>query len=187
MLNNRHGAGFSTPRTKTCPRGPRFSTPRTKTCPRGPRFWIGAWWPVALGIAIVAMESTQLFGASRTSGPLRRLFEALFGPVGDARWEIIHHSLRKTGHFLGYGALGLAWLRAWWMSLPRYRFLFDAELALVGTALVAACDEWHQTYLPNRSGSGWDVLLDCCGALAMQWAIYMHVRLFRPTLLHDRD
>ncbi|MGA2050896.1 MAG: hypothetical protein ABSG96_24630, partial [Terracidiphilus sp.] len=28
----------STPRTKTCPRGPRFSTPRTKTCPRGPRF-----------------------------------------------------------------------------------------------------------------------------------------------------
>jgi len=168
-------------------RGLKFSTSRTKTCPRGPRFWIGAWWPVAAGIAIIAVESTKYFGADQTSHPLRVLFEALFGPVGDARWATIHHTIRKSGHFLGYGGLGLAWLRALWMSLPRHRFLFEAELALAGTALVASWDEWHQTFLPNRTGSPWGVLLDCCGAVSMLLATFIYLRLRRPRLLHDRD
>ncbi|MGD0158054.1 MAG: VanZ family protein [Terracidiphilus sp.] len=154
---------------------------------RGFGFWIGAWWPVAAGIAIIALESTEYFGADQTSHPLRVLFQALFGPVSDARWGVIHFYIRKSGHFLGYGALGLAWLRAWWLSLPQFRFLFDAELALAGSALVAACDEWHQAYLPNRTGNPWDVLLDCCGALALQWVVFVYVRLFRSALLFDRD
>ncbi len=154
---------------------------------RGLKFWIGAWWPVAVGIAIIAVESTKYLGADRTSGPLRWLYQALFGPVGNARWAMIHHYIRKSGHFLGYGALGLAWLRAWWMTLPRIRFLFDAELALLGTALVAICDEGHQYFLPNRTSSPWDVGLDCCGALFMQGMVYMYVRLFRPSPLIDRD
>lgn len=153
---------------------------------RGLGFWIGAWWPVAAGIAIIAVESTRFFGADKTSGPLRWVFQAIFGPVGDSSWNTIHHHIRKSGHFLGYGALGLAWLRAWWLSLPRDRFLFDAELALTGTALVASWDEWHQTFLPNRTGSPWDVLLDCCGALSMQWVAFVYLRLRRPAILHDR-
>jgi VanZ family protein len=154
---------------------------------RGLRFWIGAWWPVAAGIAIIAVESTKYLGADRTSHPLRVLFEALFGPVADPRWETIHHYIRKSGHFLGYGGLGLAWLRALWMSLPGYRFFLASGLALAGTALVASWDEWHQTFLPNRTGSPWDVLLDCCGALFMQMAAFMYLRLLRPARLHDRD
>ncbi len=180
MSSSRRGARFTTPPTNTDPRGPRFSTPRTQTCPPGPRFWINAWWPVAAGTAIIALESTVYFGADRTSGPLRSIFQAFFGPVSDATWQVLHHSIRKSGHFIGYGALGLAWLRAWWMSLPGSRFLVDAMLALTGTALVAICDEWHQKFLPNRTGSPWDVLLDCCGALLMQWAVYFYARLMHP-------
>jgi VanZ family protein len=155
--------------------------------PRGTKFWVSAWWPVAVGIAVIAVESTKYFGSDRTSHPLRFLVEALFGAISDARWAIIHHYIRKCGHFLGYGTLGLAWLRAWWLSLPRYRFIVDAELALTGTALVAGLDEWHQTFLPNRTGSPWDVLLDCCGALFMQWVVFMVLWLRRPSLLHDRN
>ena len=66
--------------------------------------------------------------------------------------SIIHHLIRKSGHFLGYGLIGLAWLRAWWMTLPHSRFLHDAVLALLGTALIASADEFHQTFLPNRTG-----------------------------------
>ena len=154
---------------------------------RGLRFWISAWWPVAVGIAIIVAESTTFFGADRTTGPLRWLYQALFGPVNNARWAMVHHYVRKCGHFLGYGALGLAWLRAWWMTLPRFRFLFDSELALLATALVATWDEWHQHSLPNRSSSPWDVLLDCCGALFMQSMVFVYARLFRPGLLIDRN
>jgi len=150
---------------------------------RGFKYWFSVWWPVTAGIALIALESTEFMGSDHTSNPLRWLYQALFGPVSDERWEILHHLIRKSSHFIGYGAIGLAWLRAWWMTLPRSRFLHDSLLALLGTALVASADEWHQTFLPNRTGSAWDVLLDCCGAIAMQLAVYIFMRLFRPKRL----
>lgn len=151
--------------------------------PRGFKFWMNAWLPVAVGIGVILMESTVWFGSNHTSGPLRWLWETLFGPVTNARWGGIHHLIRKSGHFFGYGAIGLAWLRAWWMTLPHSRFLHDAFLALLGTALVASADEFHQTFLPNRTGSPWDVLLDCTGAITLQVLVYVYMRTFRPKRL----
>ncbi|MDE3149711.1 MAG: VanZ family protein [Acidobacteriota bacterium] len=150
---------------------------------RGLRFWLSAWLPVVLGILVIAVESTLYFGAEYTSGPFRWVFQAIFGPVSDARWGIIHLLIRKSGHFLGYGLIGLAWLRAWWMTLPHSRFLSVSALALLGTAIVSASDEFHQFFLPDRTGTPWDVLLDCCGAIVMQMLVYMLVRLFWPKRL----
>ncbi|HEX4757283.1 MAG TPA: VanZ family protein [Terracidiphilus sp.] len=147
------------------------------------KFWIRAWLPVILGICVIGIESTAIFGADETSGPLRTIFQAIFGHVSDAKWAIIHHMIRKSGHFIGYGLLGLAWLRAWWMTLPRTIFLKDAALALLGTAMTASADEFHQTFLPNRTGTPWDVLLDCCGAITLQILVYVAMRLLRPKKL----
>ena len=150
---------------------------------RSVKFWISAWLPVVIGITAIAIESTPSFGSDHTSGPLRIVFEALFGHVSDAHWEVIHHLIRKTGHFVGYGLIGLAWLRAWWMTRPRSSYLACAALGLLGTALVASCDEWHQSYLPNRGSSVWDVLLDCSGAIVMLLLVYLFLRIFRPKRL----
>jgi VanZ family protein len=150
---------------------------------RGLSYWMRVWLPVALGIAIIVIESTEAFGSNHTSGPLRHVWEAIFGSVSNPSWEIIHHAIRKTGHFLGYGFIGLAWLRAWWMTLPQSSFLPDAMLAVLGTALVASCDEWHQTFLPNRTGTPWDVLLDCTGAIVLQLIVYIFFRCFKPKRL----
>ena len=139
-------------------------------------FWLRAWLPVTLGIGIIALESTTLFSSEQTTGPLRMIYQALFGPVGDAEWGSIHFYIRKTGHFLGYGLLALAWLRAWWLTLPKSEFLTDAFLALLGTAMVASADELHQMFLPGRTGTPWDVLIDCCGAITLQTAAYLFVR-----------
>ena len=97
----------------------------------------------------MALESTPAFGSDRTSGPLRWLVQLVFGQLNDPTWEIVHHLIRKTGHFVGYGVLGWVWLRAWRMTFPGARFLSHAGLALLGTALVASWDEWHQ-YLPAQ-------------------------------------
>jgi VanZ family protein len=149
----------------------------------GARFWINAWWPVVVAIAVICFESTEMMGADNTSGPLRAICRFLLGHDPGAQWEVIHHYIRKTGHFVGYGLMGLAWLRAWWMSLPRSMFLQDALLAMAGTALVASADEYHQSFLPNRTSSAWDVLLDCCGALTLQLIVYIFMRLSRPKRL----
>jgi VanZ family protein len=150
---------------------------------RRARFWLSAWLPVAVGIYIVTIESTPAFGSDRTSPPLRWLIQLIFGPLNDATWEIVHHLIRKTGHFVGYGALGLLWLRAWRMTLPGRQFLSHAGLALLGAALVASWDEWHQTFLPNRTGSPLDVLLDCCGAAAMIGLAWLYLHYFRRARL----
>jgi VanZ family protein len=149
----------------------------------GLKFWISAWLPVAIGVGVIMLESTEWFGADHTSGPLRLIWEAIFGPVTNARWNVIHFMIRKSGHFFGYGFIGVAWLRAWWMTLPQSHFLEDTFLALIGTSLVASLDELHQTYLPNRTGSIWDVLLDCTGALTLQLIVYIYLRILRPKQL----
>jgi VanZ family protein len=146
-------------------------------------FWVRTWLPVALGIAMIVVESTEWMGADHTSSPLRALFEAIFGHVSARRWAIIHHYIRKSGHFIGYGLIGLAWLRAWWMTLPHSRFLTDAMLALLGTALVAIGDEYHQSFLSNRTSSPWDVLIDCAGAITLQLVVYIFMRISRPKRL----
>jgi len=155
------------------------SAPQAGARPRGTWYWIGVWWPVALGIAVIGVETQWFMGADYTSGPLRAVWQFLFGHVPDARWEVIHHYLRKSGHFVGYGLIGLAWLRAWWMTLPESKFLADAALALVGTAAMASCDEWHQSFLSNRTSSARDVLLDCTGALVMITLAYAFTRRLR--------
>jgi VanZ family protein len=137
---------------------------------------------VALGICVIALESTSYLGADHTSGPLRWVWEHMFGPVSNELWESLHHYIRKSGHFLGYGTMGLLWLRAWWMTLPRVGFLLDAVLALLGTALVASLDEFHQTFLPNRTGLPSDVLLDCCGAVVLL-LLFLLIRVLRPRRL----
>jgi VanZ family protein len=141
-------------------------------------FWLDAWLPVALAIGVIVMESTEAFGADRTSGPLRWLYESILGAVSSGRWDMIHALIRKSGHIVGYGLIGLAWLRAWRMVLSRFSFIQDALLALLGTALIASADEFHQTFLPNRTGTPWDVLLDCSSAFVLQFVVYF--MLHRP-------
>jgi VanZ family protein len=136
-------------------------------------YWIRAWFPVGLAALVILLESTEYLGSDHTSGPLRWFWQHIFGPVTERAWALIHHILRKTGHFTGYGLVALTWLRAFWMSLPRLNFFQTASLALLGTALTASADEIHQTFLPNRTGLATDVLLDCCGGVCMQLAFFV--------------
>jgi VanZ family protein len=150
---------------------------------RGPWFWVKTWLPVVVAIGLVAIESTAFFGADRTSGPLRHIWEWLFGPVTDRHWHIVHVLIRKTGHFTGFGLIGLTWLRAWWRTLPHAPFFRIEMLAFIGTALVACGDEYHQSFLPNRTSSPRDVLLDCIGALVTMLVIHLYLRLKAPAKL----
>lgn len=142
--------------------------------------WIRAWLPVLVAVCAICVETTADFGADHTSGPLLWLWEHLLGPVSSPEWGHIHHYIRKTGHFLGYGAIALTWLHAWHLTFARWTFLRCASIAFACTALMAAADELHQSFLPNRTGMFRDVLLDCCGALVLQAAAWLLLRLLRP-------
>ena len=132
-------------------------------------------------LAVIARESTEGFSGLHTSSLLRPLWERVFGLASDQRWEVIHHILRKCGHFGGYGMLGLAWLRAWllqWLAPLRLQAArvwerWGFQMAICCTALVASADELHQTFLPDRTGLMQDVLLDTTGALVLSAAFLL--------------
>lgn len=157
-----------------------------RSAPRSAGYWVSAWWPVAFAIGVILIESTAWLGSDNTSAPLRWLYQALLGPVSDVRWAEIHHHIRKSGHFVGYGLIGIAWLRAWRRTFPRLRFLPDTLLALLGTCALASWDEWHQSLLPNRGSSPWDVLLDCSGAIVMCTLAFLVLHFLFPDRL-NRD
>jgi VanZ family protein len=150
------------------------------------RWWLNVWAPVAVAVTVICVESTGTFSAQNTSNWLRPIFERIFGAFQDAAWDVFHHYLRKTGHFIGYGIVCLTFLRAWlytldlraqrdllaWRTLSAWR-IRSSLLAILSTAIVAAGDEFHQTFLPGRTGTPTDVLLDTAGACAMCLLVWL--------------
>ena len=138
-------------------------------------WFVAVWVPVGVCLAVIGRESTDSFSAEYTSGPLRHAFEWIFGPVTLERWDVVHHIMRKTGHFFFYGFTGLAWLRAWlltWLAPLRLRAIWSWRrvglvMGLSSTMITATADEIHQTYIPSRTGLISDAWLDTSGACAL--------------------
>jgi VanZ family protein len=145
-------------------------------------FIVQAWLPVLLLSGVFVLESSAAFGADHTSRPLHTLLHGVVGSSLDHNWSLAHHILRKVGHFGGYGVFALICYRGFRMTLHQsFRALRDGlgshALAVSVTFLVASADEIHQTFLPNRTGSFSDVMLDTAGAAAFQLLLFMVLRL----------
>jgi VanZ family protein len=106
----------------------------------------------------------------------------LFGNINFYKFLIFHHYLRKTGHVVGYGMLSLLLLRGWRATLGRVHTLLlrTALLSWLGTACVAALDEWHQSFIPSRTGTVWDVALDTAAGVAFLVVAYLWLRRSDP-------
>lgn len=130
-----------------------------------------AWIAATLWLIVIAIESTDWLSSHNTGHLLYPLFHFLFGLSPD-QFEIWHFFIRKGGHVFGYGLLSFFLFRAWRESLPatpQHGWTIRwSSLALLGTALVASLDEWHQSFIPSRTGRWQDVVLDTTAGLATQ-------------------
>ena len=137
-----------------------------------------AWLPAAVWIGIIRIESTDIFSSEHTGNMLYALLTHLFGNINLYHFLIFHHFLRKTGHFVGYGMLGLFLLRGWRATFGQERLMLwrTALLSWLGTAFVAAMDEWHQSFIPSRTGTWKDAVLDSVGGLLFLLVAYFWLR-----------
>lgn len=129
-------------------------------------------------MAFVLFASTANFSASNTSRIIRPLLLWLFPNITEPTLLQVHFFVRKCAHFTEYALLALLAARAFRTSslsaLRRSWWL--ASFALV--AVVALTDEYHQSFLPSRTGTIYDSLLDMTGgatALAVL-ALWLAVR-----------
>ena len=132
---------------------------------------LGAWIPAGIWLGVIIIESTSALSSENTGRFLYPVLHFLFR-LDPLRFPTWHFLLRKAGHVLGYGILSVLLFRAWRVTIrvaddPRWSMVW-AGVALFMTAFVASLDEWHQTFLPSRTGSIRDVALDSVAGLAAQ-------------------
>jgi len=140
-----------------------------------------AWIAAILWLIVIAIESSAWLSAHNTSRFLYPLLHFLFGLDWEG-FEHWHFFIRKGGHVFGYGLLSILLFRAWRETLPVMNgakwTLRWASIAVLGTAFVASLDEWHQSFIPSRTGSARDVILDTCAGVAAQILLLLWVKLW---------
>src|SRR5215207_1576410 len=136
------------------------------------RLW--RYGPLVAWACFVLFASSSNFSASNTSRIIRPLLLWLFPDISEAALAQAHFLVRKAAHFTEYALLALLAARAFRTSsrdalARRWRL---ASFALV--ASVALVDEYHQSFVPTRTGTVYDSLLDMAGgatalACASMW------------------
>jgi VanZ family protein len=140
-----------------------------------------AWIAAILWLIVIAIESSALLSASNTSRILYPLLHFLFG-LDMPRFHQWHFYIRKGGHVVGYAILSILLFRAWRATFPGMNnakwALRWAGVAVLSTVIVASLDEWHQSFIPSRTGRWQDVVLDTCAGLGAQIFIFLWWRGF---------
>jgi VanZ family protein len=154
-----------------------LATPPTSALPTSTRpSFLRAWWPTLVWIGLIAIESTDYLSSNHTGSILYPILHYLFG-ITPEQFVPIHAITRKTGHVVGYGMLSFLAFRSWRATLrrpgqPSWSFAW-ARNAVFLTAFIASLDEWHQTFIPSRTGTIYDVMLDTAAGIAAQVVVYI--------------
>lgn len=130
------------------------------------RLFLRDWLPLLIWVVVMFIGSTDLLSADHTS---RFIVPMLLWLKPDASPETVRavaFAIRKCAHLCEYAILALLLWRALHGSLPRpmrMPTLFGA--VLLGCAVFAASDEFHQSFTSSRTASVRDVFLDVVGAV----------------------
>lgn len=126
-----------------------------------------AWIPVLIWMGVIYMFSAQPASASsQMSGSLMKWLIGIIDvtPIPEILGEdLLHTLIRKMAHFTIYFVLGVLVFRATQEGIKiEWRSIWISFLICV---IYAGSDEFHQLYVPGRSGQVTDVLIDSSGAL----------------------
>ncbi len=127
------------------------------------RIW--RYGPPILWAALIFIGSSDLLSSSHTSGFLIRPLHVLFPSASEATLATIHFVLRKLGHFTEYAIF--AWLaaRAFHTSSQPWLRRRWFTMALAFVVCYALFDEFRQSFVPSRTPSIYDSLIDMWGGL----------------------
>ncbi len=145
------------------------------------RRFLTHWLPPLLWAAVILAASSDLFSSLHTGGWIARITSFVGPSLAPATLELVNHILRKLGHVTAYGILSALSFRALRREGAGWRLRW-AVGAIVMALLVASIDEFHQSFIPSRTGTWHDVVLDTTAAILVQITIRAaQVLLFRST------
>lgn len=131
---------------------------------------LATWLPPIAWMIVVLSASSAEFSAANTGGLIAAALSWLVPGLPAHRIDLIHGVIRKLAHFTEYAILAVLWFRGLTRSALARRPT-AAWIALLISVVCAIIDETHQSFVPSRTGSVRDIMLDSSGALAaIVWA-----------------
>jgi VanZ family protein len=134
------------------------------------------WLPLLIWLGVIFSASADTQSTQHTSRFLEPFLRWLWPDVTPAAIDNVRWFVRKSAHVVEYAIL--AWL--WWRALrrpqrndPRPWSLGTACVAWLAVVLYAITDEWHQTFVANRSGTVRDVFIDGFGGVLGLGCLWM--------------
>src|ERR1051326_3496430 len=115
-------------------------------------------------MTIIFAGSTDLMAAEHTSRIILPLLRWLFPTITPLTLVRLEFFIRKAGHVSEYAVLAVLLYRAFVHTVFQSRRALSAGLVLSLCAAYAASDEFHQSFVPSRTTSLRDVMIDICGA-----------------------
>ena len=148
------------------------------------------WLPLLIWMGVIFSASADTQSTQRSSRLIEPFLRWLWPEVSPAQVESVRWVVRKAAHMTEYAILG--WL--WWRALRRpvrggarpwsWRI---AGLALAAVVIYAATDEWHQSFVPNRTGAVRDVVIDTTGGVAGLGVVWLLARRRRNQFKMTND
>lgn len=119
-------------------------------------------------MALIFWGSSATLSADNTSPLIEAVLRWFSSNLSPAAIQGFIFVLRKCAHLTEYAILAvliLRGLRSAGLNRERAWSWRLARLAMCLAALYAATDELHQAFVPSRTGSAIDVLIDGAGAI----------------------
>ncbi len=123
--------------------------------------------PLLVWATLIFIGSSDLLSASHTGAFIVRPLHWLLPNASEPTLATIHFILRKAGHFTEYAILAFLAARAFRTStneILRDRWFW---VSLIFVVVYSLSDEFHQSFIPTRTASIYDSMIDTFGGLTM--------------------
>src|ERR1041385_9430237 len=128
---------------------------------------VSRYGPLIVWAFLIFIGSSDLLSASHTGAFIVRPLHWLLPNASEPTIASIHFFLRKTGHFTEYAIL--AWLAARAFRTSSNQILRERWfwISLIFVIIYSLSDEFHQSFVPTRTASIYDSLIDTLGGSPM--------------------
>ena len=123
------------------------------------------WLPIVIWLIMIFIGSTDLMSAEHTSRIIGPILRWLYPGISPSRIEQVQFVIRKTAHVSEYAVLSLLIFRALANTTRQAGLAGAASITLLISSAFAASDEFHQSFVPSRTSSVRDVVIDITGAI----------------------
>jgi VanZ family protein len=141
---------------------------------------LAPWLLVVVWAGLISTFSTDTFSKDHTARVFLPILQWLLPRASAETIDFLHFLIRKGAHLFEYFIFSVLLFRALRAPAEGWNARW-AAIALFLAAVFAASDEFHQTFVPSRGPSIWDVLLDTTAAAAAQLVLWPWLRRNTPS------